>query len=70
MSITTQPITETIQTEILSASIASPATITLSIRVESTLRRPDTTADIAPTVIVATVPATVLPASGSDEEEL
>lgn len=70
MSITTQPITETITTEILSASIASPATVTLSIRVEGTLHRPDTTAEIAPTVIVATVPATVLPASGSEEEEL
>lgn len=65
---TTQPIAETIQTEILSASITSPTTIALSIRVEGTFRRPDTTAEISPVVIVATVPATVLPGGGSAEE--
>lgn len=68
MSTTAQPIAETITAEILAASIASPATVTLSISVQGSLHRPDTTAEIAPTVIVATVPATVLPSSGSKEE--
>lgn len=68
MSITSQPITETIKAEILSASIASPTTATLSIAVQGSFRRPDTTVEIAPVVIVATIPATVLPATAEEEE--
>lgn len=68
--ITKPPIAETIRTEVLAASIASPTTITLSIEAKGSFQRPENNVAISRTVIVATIPATVLPASGPEEEEL
>lgn len=55
------PIAETVDVEILAASVANKDAATLSIRVKGAFERPGARVTIEPVVIVATVPAKVLP---------
>lgn len=58
-----KPIAETVDVEILAASIQDRDKVSISIRVEGEFTRPGARATIAPVVIVATIPAKILPAN-------
>lgn len=55
------PIAETLRAEVLGASITDRDRVSVSIRVEGQFERPGSRATVAPVVIVATIPAQVLP---------